>query len=228
MTPVPTPWTIIRINGLAAGVYFLDMDTIFLLSPARCDGRRAKILLNPGASFELARRVREEGASIGEVFAFMSGLYFRGKLTYARRFGRRSDNDHSSFVITTDRGLVAPDTIIARDDLLAFGTVDIAEAGEKYLLPLRRDLQALAEDAAAGARVVLLGSIATGKYVNALTETLGERLLFPSAFVGRGDMSRGGLLLRSAADEVELDYAPVLGAVRHGKRPPKLPPLRRR
>jgi len=217
-----------RTNGLAAGIYFLGMDTIFLLSPARCDGRRAKILLNPGASFELARRVREEGASIGEVFAFMSGLYFRGKLTYARRFGRRSDNNYSSFVITTDRGLVAPDTIIGRDDLLAFGTVDIAEAGEKYLNPLRRDLRALADDAATGARVVLLGSIATGKYVDALIETFGERLLFPSAFVGRGDMSRGGLLLRSAADGVELDYAPVLGAVRHGKRPPKLPPLRRR
>jgi hypothetical protein len=217
-----------RTNGPAGGIYFLGMDTIFLLSPARCDGRRAKILLNPGASFELARRVREEGAPIGEVFAFMSGLYFRGKLTYARRFGRRLDNDHSSFVITTDRGLVAPDAIISRDDLLAFGTVDIAEAGERYLTPLRRDLRALAENSVAGSRVVLLGSIATGKYVDALTETFGERLLFPSAFVGRGDMSRGGLLLRSAADGVELDYAPVLGAVRHGKRPPKLPPLRRR
>ena len=204
------------------------MDTIFLLSPARCDGRRAKILLNPGASFELARRIREEGATIGEVFAFMSGLYFRGKLTYARRFGRRSDNDHSSFVITTDRGLLAPDTIISHGDLVAFGTVDIAEAGDTYLAPLRRDLRRLVDDVAAGARVVLLGSIATGKYVDALTEAFGERLLFPSAFVGRGDMSRGGLLLRSVAEGAELDYAPVLGAVRHGKRPPKLPPLRRR
>ena len=47
------------------------------------------------------------------------------------------------------------------------------------------------------------------------------------AFVGRGDMSRGGLLLRHASNGVELDYAPIAGAVLHGKRPPKLPPLRK-
>jgi len=41
-------------------------------------------------------------------------------------------------------------------------------------------------------------------------------------FVGRGDMSRGGLLLRSVRYEVELDYVPVAGAVRHGPRPPRL------
>jgi hypothetical protein len=70
--------------------------------------------------------------------------------------------------------------------------------------------------------VVLLGSIATGKYVDTLIESLGPRLLFPSDFVGRGDMSRGGLLLRSAREGRELDYIPVAGALRRGKRPPKL------
>jgi hypothetical protein len=50
----------------------------------------------------------------------------------------------------------------------------------------------------------------------------GRRLVFPSTFVGRGDMSRGGLLLRHARDGRELEYEPVVGAVRHGKRPPKL------
>jgi len=39
-------------------------------------------------------------------------------------------------------------------------------------------------------------------------------------------MSRGGLLLRRAAEGVELEYGPVVGAVLHGARPPKLPPLR--
>ena len=42
-------------------------------------------LLNPAAEFPLALQLRSvEGATIGEVFSFLSGLYFRGKLTYAR------------------------------------------------------------------------------------------------------------------------------------------------
>jgi hypothetical protein len=38
-------------------------------------------------------------------------------------------------------------------------------------------------------------------------------------------MSRGGLLLRCVAAATELSYAPVLGAVRSGPRPPKLTPI---
>jgi hypothetical protein len=71
-----------------------------------------------------------------------------------------------------------------------------------------------------------LGSIATGKYVDLLLEVFDGRLLFPLEFVGRGDMSRGGLMLRCAADNIELEYAPVRGAIRHGSRPPKLTPRR--
>jgi len=74
---------------------------------------------------------------------------------------------------------------------------------------------------------VLLGSIASPKYVDVLTDIFGARLQFPSAFVGRGDMSRGGLLLRHASDGAELEYEPVLGARRHGARPPRLAPLGR-
>jgi len=202
------------------------MDTIFLLSPARCDGRRAKILLNPNADFELAVRVRTEGAPIGEVFSFLSGLYFRGKLAYARAFGRCAHDAHSHFVITTDRGLVPADTLVTREDLIAFSGVDLAKAGERYIAPLERDVQRLAAELHETARVVLLGSIATGKYVDTLTAAFGERLLFPEEFVGRGDMSRGGLMLRSAVDNTELVYRSVIGAVRRGKRPPKLDPRR--
>jgi len=36
-------------------------------------------------------------------------------------------------------------------------------------------------------------------YVGALAAAFGDRLRFPVEFVGRGDMSRGGLLLRSGA-----------------------------
>jgi hypothetical protein len=202
------------------------MDTIFLLSPARCDGRRARILLSPNASFELAARVHGRGGPIGEVFSFLSGLYFRGKVAYARAFGRRADDAPSSFVITTERGLVTLDTVVTRDDLLAFASVDLANADERYVAPLARDVRRLATDLPTSARVVLLGSIATGKYVDTLIAAFGERLLFPADFVGRGDMSRGGLMLRSAADNRELEYQPVVGAVRRGKRPPKLEPRR--
>src|SRR5262249_61742093 len=52
----------------------------------------------------------------------------------------------------------------------------------------------------------------------------GPRLVFPAEFVGRGDMSRGGLLLRSARDRRELTYLPVAGAVRRGVRPARLVP----
>ncbi|HEY9226354.1 MAG TPA: hypothetical protein VIP11_06910 [Gemmatimonadaceae bacterium] len=200
------------------------MSTIFLLSPARCDGRRAKILLSPKAAFELAERIRTPtGAPIGETFAFLSGLYFRGKLAYAHAFGRHRAGGPSAFVITTDRGLVTTDTQVTRDDLLAFAGVDLATAGERYVAPLERDITRLAADATS--RFVLLGSIATGKYADALTRVLSDRLLFPIDFVGRGDMSRGGLLLRCVAEGKELEYAPVLGAVRKGKRPAKLAPL---
>jgi hypothetical protein len=196
----------------------------FLLSPARCDGKRAKILLNPKATFPLAMRLREpEGAPIGEVFAFLSGLYFRGKLAYAGAFGARS-----SYVITTDRGLVSPNERITRKDIEAFACVDLAEAGEEFLGPMVRDAERISRETAKGDPIVLLGSIATKKYVEPLLKVFGERLVFPSDFVGRGDMSRGGLLLRHVDSGAQLEYTPVATAVRHGKRPPKLTPLARK
>jgi hypothetical protein len=191
---------------------------IFLLSPARCDGERAKLILNPNTEFPLAKALREPpGVELGEAFSFLSGLYFRGKLAYARAFGSEM------LVITTERGLVPPNTRVTRADLCAFAAVDIGSRDERYLAPLRRDVADLAQREV---EVVLLGSIATGKYADTLIDALGERLLFPREFVGRGDMSRGGLLLRQVREGRELEYIPVVGAVRHGARPPKLAPLR--
>ena len=180
------------------------------------------MLTAPAASFELARRVRSRaGAPIGDVFSFLSGLYFRGKLAYARAFGGCTDGP-AACVITTDRGLVSPDTTVRLRDVVAFGQVDIATAGPLHREPLRRDVERLALGLHESARVILLGSIATGKYADTLVEVLGERVLFPTEFVGRGDMSRGGLLLRSVRDGCELAYQPIVGAIRRGKRPPKL------
>lgn len=184
-------------------------------------------LLSPRATFDLAVRLREgESAPIGDVFQFLSGLYFRGKLAYARAFARPPRASTSGVVvITAGAGLREADTPITADALRAFAEVDIDAANAKYREPLERSARALRDDVGDEVDVVLLGSIASGKYVDVLGGIFGESLLFPPAFVGRGHMSRGGLLLRAAASGHELDYAPIAGAVRHGSRPPKLTPL---
>jgi hypothetical protein len=194
---------------------------IFLLSPAHCGGKRAAILLNEHATFPLAQRIRSPaGVTIGEAFSFLSGLYFRGKLAYADRFARPPAGERGVQVITTDRGLLSADAPVGCRELHAFGGVDIRADHPNYREPLARDLAQLSR--APEVDVVLLGSVATSKYVDVLLEFLGERLLFPRDFVGRGDMSRGALLLRAARDGQELAYEPVSGAVRHGRRAPKL------
>ena len=183
------------------------------------------MLLNERAQFDLARRLRQgKSVSLGEVFTFLSGLYFRGKLAYANAFARPDLS--RVLVITPTRGLVAAATAVTLTDLQEFAEVDIAETDPRYRRPLERDLRGLAKQLSPHCEVVLLGSVATGKYVSVLLEILQSRILFPADFVGRGDMSRGGLLLRSAADGIELNYIPVHGAVRKGKRPPKLTPRR--
>jgi hypothetical protein len=201
--------------------------TIFLLSPASLGGERAAMLLREQAQFPLARAVRSSGAPLGEVFSFLSGLYFRGKATYARAFARPPRGVAGALVITSGEGLVALDEPVDAGRLRALAAIPIDARERRYLEPLLRAAMDLEARVGSRGRVVLLGSIATAKYVDPLQAVFGERLLFPPDFVGRGDMSRGGLLLRAAAAGVELPYAPVAGAVRHGARPPRLAPRRR-
>jgi hypothetical protein len=199
---------------------------VFVLSPARCDGRRAQALLNPAAEFPLAVELRQpEGAKLGDAFSFLSGLYFRGKLTYARAFAAVAGIAAPIRIITTDRGLVIPEYRVRPEDLDDFARVDLGAAGEEFERPLVRDADRLAADLPHDTLVVLLGSIATNKYCGPLLRIFGDRLVFPGEFVGRGDMSRGGLMLRCARDGREMEYIPVSTAVRHGKRPPKLPKI---
>lgn len=193
---------------------------IFLLSPAHCGGKRAAVLLNDRAAFPLAQQLRTDGITLAEAFSFLSGLYFRGKLTYAGRFARPPVGHSGVQVITTDRGLLAADTAITVRDLHEFGTVDIRPDHPRYRTPLQRDVSRLRQ--VEDVEVVLLGSVATRKYVDILLEILGERLLFPVEFVGRGDMSRGALLLRAAQEGKELAYVPVVGAIRRGRRAGKV------
>jgi len=193
---------------------------IFLLSPAHCGGKRAELLLSGRGQFPLAERLRTAEATLGEAFSFVSGLYFRGKLTYATRFARPPAGEAPVQVITANRGLLPASTVVGIEDLRDFGCVDIRADELRYRTPLERDLARLA--AIPDVELVLLGSVATGKYVDVLLDVVGERLFFPPDFVGRGDMSRGALLLRAAREDTELAYAPVAGAIRHGTRPRKV------
>jgi hypothetical protein len=199
------------------------VQRIFLLSPARIGGVRARLLLNRRAPFALARQFQAEGLPLAEVFSFASALYFRGKMAYARRFARL-DAGELVRVITASAGLADPEQKITPAELTAMGREDIAADNPRFLAPLHRDASLLAGQLAPDGTAILLGSIATAKYRDVLLQAFGPRLVFPRDFVGRGDMSRGGLMLRAARSGIELPYTSVLGAVLKGKRPPRLPP----
>lgn len=199
----------------------LEVQRIFFLSPAKVSGARAGLLLNPNAPFALARQFHRKGLSLGEIFTFASGLYFRGKLTYACRFVRENEGELVR-VITTNAGLLDPLTHVTPEALRAFGETDIHEDDPRYAKPLRRDAKAYAKKLAPDGQAVLLGSIATAKYRDVLLECFGDRLVFPSDFIGRGDMSRGGLLLKAARGDKELPYIAVSGAIFKGKRAPRI------
>ena len=211
----------------------MPVNRIFLLSPAHCGGTRARQALSPNARFALAAQLQSpHGAPLGDVFAFVSGLYFRGKLAYARRFAAVADPANpvvgsGVHVITPTAGLRSPDTPVTASALRGFADGDVHQDNAAYRVPLERSAGALAREIAGDGDVVLLGSIASPKYIDVLLEIFGDCLVFPVDFVGRGDMSRGGLMLRCVTAGFELPYVPLAGAVRHGQRPPKLEPLKR-
>jgi hypothetical protein len=195
---------------------------IFLLSPASCGGKRAALLFNERAEFDIAKRIRRrEGVPVGEVFSFLSGLYFRGKLTYARVFENPPRRTGGIQVITPTDGLVSPLQSVTLGDIERFAAVPIEADETRYRRPIERDATRLAESIGPRCEVVLLGSVASGKYVDVLEPIFGERLLFPKEFVGHGDMARGGLLLQRAESGVELTYIPVSHPTRLGLNPTK-------
>jgi len=199
--------------------------TVYILSPANSAGKRAAMLMSPCAEFDLAVRLRSKhGAPIGELFAFMSGLYFRGKLAYARRFADPPRGWEGGQVITPGFGLVGADTPITLRDLRRIARVRVDPTDPEYIRPFKRDVNALASVLSESSRAVLLGSVATPKYVEPLLESLDDRLHFPQEFIGRGDMSRGGLMLRAADSGARLSYIRARSAPRRGTRPPKLAP----
>ena len=193
----------------------MNVPRVFLLSPANCRGTRGQQAMSPRATFLVAQHLRSpEGVAIGDLFAFVSGLYFRGKLTYARRFAAPPEPGNpvvgsGVHVITPNAGLRPPETRVTRTAFRKFAGADVDPDNAAYRRPLEQSARALAGELGDGCDVVLLGSIASPKYVDVLLGIFGERLRFPTDFVGRGDMSRGGLLLRKAAEGVELDYGQI-------------------
>jgi hypothetical protein len=196
---------------LPAAVRRKRMPNVFLLSPASLGGLRAKQLTSPRAQFATALRYRsDEGVMIGEAFAFMSALYFRGKITYSMHFGGMEN----TFVITPGFGLVPPDWRITPERLKKMQKIDVDAGNRRYAKPLRDSAHALAARLDATSQVVLLGSVATGKYVDVLRPILGDRLRFPALFACLGEISRVGLMLRAVRANLELEYT-TLDAPRH-------------
>lgn len=201
---------------------------VFLISPARIGGPRSNTLLRDEADFDLAVRLRNGSATLGEAYSFISGLYFRGKLAYVEAFGAPPMGAPPALIIVPGLGLVPPQTMFDAEQLRGTAGVPIKETNPAFTAPLLRDAAMLDRQGGPECQYILLGSIATPKYTDPLLEVFGERLLFPNEFVGRGDMSRGGLMLRCAQSGSELTYVCVRGATVQGRRPEKLAPLRKR
>ncbi|MGZ8464475.1 MAG: hypothetical protein ACXWXT_02925 [Candidatus Binatia bacterium] len=183
------------------------MNRVFLLSPANCNGVRARWLLHKNGPSALAQQLRSDGgAPIGDVFKFLSALYFRGKLTYAVTFARPPEHNMGVAIITPTAGLLPCDAPISIAQLRGFSRVPISIKNQRYRTSLCRAARGFADQIGPACEVVLLGSIASTKYLNLLLPIFGERLRVPAAFIGLGDMSRGGLLLRHVREQRELDY----------------------
>ena len=200
------------------------VPTVFLLSPASLSGVRAGQLTSPRARFEAAVAYRSpEGVPIADAFAFMSSLYFRGKLAYARHFAVPPADlglgtaDDGVLVIAPGFGLVPPSWRLTPRRLKKMRTpVDLGNPG--YCEPMREHARQLRALLPAATRVVLLGSVATGKYVDLLEPAFGRDLLFPRIFAGAGDMQRGAMLLRAVREGRELDYATLDAPRRRAKK----------
>lgn len=196
---------------------------VFVLSPANLSGLRGERILDRRGTAPFMDALRGgDPVPIGDVYAFVSSLYYRGKRLYAEAFGRPPSDGPATLVITPSRGLVPDRARVGLDDLAEFASCEIDASNPTYVDALTRSAVALDRDLRGRSRVILLGSIASDKYVGPLSRVFGPRLFFPRAFIGRGDMSRGGLLLRCVANDRELEYVPALNARRRGSRPPKL------
>ena len=164
------------------------------------------MLLNPRARFDLAVKLQSGGApsvrSIRSSAACISGA----RSPTPGHFQSPPPGVPASLVITPGAGLIPPETLVTESELRTLAETDIHQDEPRYREPLERDARMLCTAAGPDCQFILLGSIATAKYMAPLLDCFGDRLVFPGDFVGRGDMSRGGLMLRCAREGRELDY----------------------
>src|SRR5438477_6452961 len=129
-----------RRSKRAAGTLLeIKRPHIFLLSPANINGVRAELLMRENAGSALAGRLRNGGAPLGELFSFMSGLYFRGKLSYALAFAAPPAGVAEAYVITPGAGLVPSDSLVTLDWLHEMSAIDVDPKDARYRDPLDRD-----------------------------------------------------------------------------------------
>jgi hypothetical protein len=190
---------------------------VFVISPATAHGPRALSLRRPDSHSTLARQLKEEGVPLGDVFTFLSGLYFRGKLEYARAFAHPpGDEGGGVYIITMTDGLVSPDARISVQDLERYALCP--EGTAAAMSTLEATARAVLKHIGSEGDVILLGSVGTGKYTNLLAPIFGERLLFPRDVLHIGQLARGALFLNRARERRELEYIPVAEIIRAGRR----------
>src|SRR5271169_1703083 len=93
---------------------------VFLLSPANASGVRARLLTASESQLELAQRLRGPGVPLGELFSFISSLYFRGKLSYATRFAVAPIGTEGVYIITPSAGLLPPHMTVTMEQFREF------------------------------------------------------------------------------------------------------------
>ena len=169
---------------------------------------RHALAARDGYEFACSLQIPTAGVPLGEVYRFISSLYFRGKLEYAQRF-QNPPQGVAGVQIITGSGLMLPETVITLEQLQKISATSIDAKNTDYRLPLDRDLLRLRDAVGGDVEVILLGSVATYKYIDPIQAVFGERLLFPREFLGLGDMSRGSILLRCCAQGSELEYVHV-------------------
>ena len=200
--------------------------------PTAAAGARQQVL-SPQAAFAARRGscARAQGAPLGDVFTFVSGLYFRGKLAYARRFAsppeprirrRLGRARHHA-----ERRAPQPETPVTRRRAARLRrrrrrSRPTRATGGRSSGARARWLREIGADC----EVVLLGSIASPKYVDVLLDDLRRAPAVPDRFRRpRRHEPRRPAAAQARARASSSTYAPMAGAVRHGARPPKLPPL---
>lgn len=190
------------------------MANVFLLSPANLSGTRARQMISPRAMSAAGIAYRsQDGVRIADAFTFMSALYFRGKHAYVRAFAAPHPRiGETAYVIAPGYGLVTLDWRLDQEKMKKLARTKIDVRSRAYTAPLRRACRELESKLEPEDIVVLLGSVASGKYVDVLEPIFGARLRFPRIFAGMGDMQRGSVMLKAAAAKRELEYVDLTHA----------------